>query len=248
MALWDSLQDSQLEHSCSERHHTYQWHLWTAKKTTADHFPCNILNVLLDQLEIVLAIDDHQLLIPSALPVKRPEDLGNESKGPFYSRLIFFSSGGTPPGLWNCLLCRIMHSILPQVCFTQHGECVKQTAQEYMTSRTPSPTETNSCHYSNDVESTSGQKPPNKSFSAEDDFKFTVPLSAHNLRQLCPHQSDTQYHSQVWHSHSNAPHMSMSHCLSLLCCHNQSEKWSCNRSLYMNMSLYCCQCTCLLNL
>jgi serine/threonine protein kinase/GTPase SAR1 family protein len=76
---------------------------------------------LLDRFEIALPLDNRRVLIPSMLPEERPKDLkmegsNRESSSPVYSRYIMFNSADTPPGFWNRLLSRIMHSI-PQVCF-----------------------------------------------------------------------------------------------------------------------------------
>ena len=75
---------------------------------------------LLDRFEIALPLDNRRVLIPSMLPEERPKFLEAEAakkeRSPVYSRHIMFNSADTPPGFWNRLLSRIMHSI-PQVCF-----------------------------------------------------------------------------------------------------------------------------------
>ena len=84
---------------------------------------------LLDHFEIALLLDNRRVLIPSMLPEERPKHLsvGGDSNNdvPFprgekgelvYSRYILFNGAQTPPGFWDRLLSRIMHSI-PQVCF-----------------------------------------------------------------------------------------------------------------------------------
>jgi serine/threonine protein kinase/Leucine-rich repeat (LRR) protein len=68
---------------------------------------------LLDKFEIALPLDNQRSLIPSMLPDERPEEFEDEKPGnqqSVYSRLILFNSS-TPPGFWNRLLSKIMHSI-----------------------------------------------------------------------------------------------------------------------------------------
>ena len=72
---------------------------------------------LLDRFEIALLLDNRRVLIPSMLPEDQPEHLGKgKDESLVYSRYIMFNSADTPPGFWDRLLSRIMHSI-PQVCF-----------------------------------------------------------------------------------------------------------------------------------
>ena len=72
---------------------------------------------LLDRFEIALPLDNQRILIPSMLPDERPEEFEDEkpdNQQSICSRIIIFSSN-TPPGFWNRLLSKIMHSI-PKVC------------------------------------------------------------------------------------------------------------------------------------
>ena len=94
-----------------------------------DRFPMKCFEqcfTLLDHFEIALLLDNRRVLIPSMLPEERPRHLSlgedsvpfhrGEKEGLAYSRHILFNGADIPPGFWDRLLCRIMHSI-PQVCF-----------------------------------------------------------------------------------------------------------------------------------
>ena len=87
---------------------------------------------LLDRFEIALLLDNRRVLIPSMLPKDRPKYLGKgKDEGLVYSRYIMFNSADTPPGFWDCLLSRIMHSI-PQVCFALDKTMSSSLAEEPM--------------------------------------------------------------------------------------------------------------------
>ena len=87
---------------------------------------------LLDRFEIALLLDNRRVLIPSMLPEDRPEHLGKgKDEGLVYSRYIMFNSADTPPGFWDRLLSRIMHSI-PQVCFALDKTAPSSLAEECM--------------------------------------------------------------------------------------------------------------------
>ena len=87
---------------------------------------------LLDRFEIALVLDNRRVLIPSMLPEDRPEHLGKgKDEGLVYSRYIMFNSADTPPGFWDRLLSRIMHSI-PQVCFALDKTAPSSLAEECM--------------------------------------------------------------------------------------------------------------------
>ena len=90
-----------------------------------DQFPWKYFEqylTLLDRFEIALLLDNRRVLIPSMLPQERPKHLSSaggsapSKEGLVYSRYILFNAADTPPGFWDRLLSRIMHSI-PQVCF-----------------------------------------------------------------------------------------------------------------------------------
>ena len=90
-----------------------------------DQFPWKYFKqylTLLDRFEIALLLDNRRVLIPSMLPQERPKHLSTaggstpSKEGLVYSRYILFNAADTPPGFWDRLLSRIMHSI-PQVCF-----------------------------------------------------------------------------------------------------------------------------------
>ena len=81
-------------------------------------FPWEFLEqyiVLLDRFEIAFPLNDKQILIPSALPDKRPRCCEEENGDLVYSRLMVFTSGNiTAPGFWGRLLSWIMYSV-PEV-------------------------------------------------------------------------------------------------------------------------------------
>ena len=86
-----------------------------------DHqLPWKYFLTLLDRFEIALLLDNQRrVLIPSMLPQERPKHLSSSTplkEGLVYSRYILFNEADTPPGFWDRLLSRIMHSI-PQVRF-----------------------------------------------------------------------------------------------------------------------------------
>ena len=87
---------------------------------------------LLDRFEIALVLDNRRVLIPSMLPEDRPEHLGKgKNEALVYSRYIMFNTADTPPGFWDRLLSRIMHSI-PQVCFALDKTMSFSLAEEPM--------------------------------------------------------------------------------------------------------------------
>ena len=88
------------------------------------------LLTLLDRFEIALLLDNTRVLIPSMLPEDRPEHLGKgKDEALVYSRYIMFNSADTPPGFWDRLLSRIMHSI-PQVSFALDKTTPSSYAEE----------------------------------------------------------------------------------------------------------------------
>ena len=87
---------------------------------------------LLDRFEIALPLDNKRILIPSMLPIERPNDadLSSHPDGPYYMRYITFATT-VPPGFWSRLISRIMHTV-PEVCHAVDVKAAMSSDEEAM--------------------------------------------------------------------------------------------------------------------
>ena len=98
-------------------------------------FPSEFLDqylVLLDRFEIALSLDQakHRILIPSMLPDVRPDGTDRPSDQVCHERQVLFPVP-TPPGFWNRLLARVMHTVqcLQNLIEASHGKVTNEVVE-----------------------------------------------------------------------------------------------------------------------